>query len=621
MRVIGTAGHVDHGKSTLVQRLTGIDPDRWTEEKIRGLTIDLGFAWFDLPSGETVGIVDVPGHRDFIENMLAGIGGIDVVLLVVSADEGIMPQTREHLAILDLLAIPNGFIVISKIDLIQDEEWLDLIELDIQETIHDTSLENAEILRVSAKTNDGISDLIVKLSSILENTPLRIDYNQPRLPVDRVFTVEGFGTVVTGTLSGGTLAIGDTIEIQPKAIQGRIRGLQSYQQEIEVAIPGSRVAVNISGLSVDDISRGDVLAYPNQLETTQLIDVHFRHLADVERPLKHNAEVKFFSGASETIAHVRLLDSDNLPADTTAWMQLRLRDALALTQGERFILRYPSPAQTIGGGVIVNSQPEQRWKRFDVNVIEQLEIRLEGTPSERVTQATDTDIPQKWVHLQKATAYTEADLNEAIDIALEENRIIVLSDNTFWAMKRFQRVQQKMLAIVENYHLQHPLKSGISREELRSRLNIKNSLLSTILTQTDQLRTFQDVIIRQGFEIQFSQIQKKTIEVLMQEMNANSSMPPSYKEALEIVGEDVLHALIDLEEIIQISSDVIFKEDAFHHMIQVVLSLIDTHGEVEAKLVRDTLQTSRKYAIALLEYLDSIGVTRRIGDVRVRGKG
>ncbi len=620
MRVVGTAGHVDHGKSTLVQRLTGIDPDRWAEEKKRGLTIDLGFAWFDLPNGGTVGVVDVPGHRDFIENMLAGIGGIDLVLLIIAADEGIMPQTREHLAILDLLAIPNGLIVITKTDLIQDEEWLDLIELDIQETVHGTVLENAEILRVSAKTNEGISDLIDILSSTLDSIPNHTDYKQPRLPVDRVFTVDGFGTVVTGTLSGGTLEIGDTIEIQPQSLQGRIRGLQSYKQEIQVAIPGSRVAVNISGVDVDDINRGDVLAYPNQLATTQLIDVHFRHLSGVDKPLKHNAEVKFFSGASETIAHVRLLDNDNLPADATGWLQLSLRDALALTQGERFILRYPSPPQTIGGGVIVNPQPDRRWKRFDKDVIQQLETRLQGTPSERVMQATDIDIPQKWVHLQKATAYSDDVLSEAIQNALEENRIILLPDDTFWSMRRFQVIQQKMIEIVGNYHTQFPLKLGIPREELRSRLNIKNKLLTILLALTDEVQISKDVITLVGFEIQFSASQEKLKQALLHQMSDMPFMPPSYKEALEIVGDGVLHALIDLGEIIQISSDVIFKIDAYRHMSKTVLALIDTEDEVDAKLVRDTLNTSRKYAIALLEHLDAIGVTRRVGDVRVRGK-
>jgi len=620
MRVIGTAGHVDHGKSTLVQRLTGIDPDRWKEEKARGLTIDLGFAWFDLADGETVGIVDVPGHRDFIENMLAGVGGIDAALLVIAADEGVMPQTREHLAILDLLAIPKGLILITKSDLIQDDEWLDLIELDIQDVVSGTALENAPILRVSAKTGNGIDDLLQQLSLILNDLPPRTDYNQPRLPVDRVFTVEGFGTVVTGTLSGGTLESGDIVELQPTGIQGRIRGLQSYQQDIEVALPGSRVAVNISGVRKDDITRGDVLAYPGQLQATQLIDVHFQHLGDVDRPLKHNSEVKFFSGASETIATVRLLGDETLMPGKSGWLQLRLRDAIPLTQRDRFILRYPSPAQTIGGGVIVNPNPGKRWKRFDKTILEQLQTRLEGTPLERVVQAADKEIPQKYVHLQKTTAYSDAELDNAIEEALAENRLILLPDDTFWAMSRYQAMQGQIVSLVSDYHQQNPLRAGMPREELRSRLNIKNALLAILLGTQDYVAIHAEIVKLPDYEIQFTEKQQSAIATLEKEMEINPFTPPSYKEAVSIVGEDVLRALIDLEAIVQVSADVIFSTVAYQEMLSGVLALIDEQGEIDAKMVRDTFNTSRKYAIALLEYLDSIGVTKRVGDMRVRGK-
>ena len=619
MRVIGTAGHVDHGKSTLVQRLTGIDPDRWAEEKARGLTIDLGFAWFDLPDDETVGVVDVPGHRDFIENMLAGVGGIDAVLLIIAADEGIMPQTREHLAILDLLAIPQGLILITKTDLIEDDEWIDLIELDIRDIVENTALQDAEILRVSAKTGEGIDSLVNRLSIILNDLPPRTDYNQPRLPVDRVFTVEGFGTVVTGTLSGGTLQIGDTVELQPTDIQGRVRGLQSYKQDIDVALQGSRVAVNISGVSKDNITRGDVLAYPGQLEATQLIDVHFQHLSDVDRPLKHNSEVKFFSGASETIATIRLLGDDVLAPGASGWLQLRLRDAIPLTQRDRFILRYPSPAQTIGGGLIVNPHPEKRWKRFDSTVLAQLQTRLEGTPAERVVQAADTETPQKYVHLQKTTAYSEAELDIAIEEALAENRLKLLPDDTFWSMRRYQAIQEQITDYVSDYHRKRPLRLGMPREELRSRLGIKNALLSILLDSQSYVVISADLVKLPDFAIQFTSQQESSIAKLEQAMMNQPFTPPSYKEAIEIVGDDVLHTLIDLENIVQVSEDVIFSADAYQQMVSGVLSLLDEHQEIDAKIVRDTFSTSRKYAIALLEYLDSIRVTRRVGDMRIKG--
>ena len=298
MRVIGTAGHVDHGKSTLVKRLTGINPDRLAEEKARQMTIDLGFAWLTLPDGEEVGIVDVPGHRDFIENMLAGVGGIDAVMLVIAADEGVMPQTREHLAILNLLGIAHGLIVLNKVDLVSDDEWLDLVEQDIMEVTQGTTLDGAQVIRVSAHTGEGISELLDTLSNLLSNIPTRPDYGQPRLSIDRVFTISGFGTVVTGTLLGGSLHVGDEIVIEPAGLRGRIRGLQSHKQSVEAVHPGSRTAVNISGIEKRAVSRGDMLTLPNQIRPTVLADVRFHHLDDTGRPLKHNVEVKIFSGAA-----------------------------------------------------------------------------------------------------------------------------------------------------------------------------------------------------------------------------------------------------------------------------------------------------------------------------------
>lgn len=619
MRVIGTAGHVDHGKSTLVQKLTGIDPDRWAEEKARGLTIDLGFAWFNLPDGEMVGVVDVPGHRDFIENMLAGVGGIDAALLVIAADEGIMPQTREHLAILDLLGIKNGLIILSKIDLIEDDEWIDLIELDIQEVIQDTALADADIIRVSAHTGAGIDTLISRLTTLLADLPPRTDYNQPRLPVDRVFTVEGFGTVATGTLSGGTLSVGETIELQPSSIKGRIRGLQSYKQDIEIALPGSRVAVNITGVDKDQIQRGDVLAYPSQLRATYLIDVHFRHLADVDYPLKHNSEVKFFSGASESIANVRLLNDEALAAGDSGWLQLRLRDAIPLTQRDRFILRYPSPAQTIGGGLIVNPHPEKRWKRFQKTIIADLQTRLEGTPAERITQAADSEIPRKYVHLQQETGYSDTELDSAIEEALSDNRLIQLSDNTFWATSHYQAILGKIDNILQEYHRDFPLRLGIPREELRSRLGIKNALLTILLEVQENIVINGNLLKIASHEIQFTQKQEQAINQLIQAMQSTPYTPPSFKEASEMVGEDILYALIDLSEIILVQADIIFSRNIYDEMVSVILKLIEENGDIDAKTVRDHFGTSRKYAIGLLEHLDNLRITKRIGDVRVKG--
>ena len=321
--VIGTAGHVDHGKSTLVKALTGIDPDRLAEEKAREMTIDLGFAWLVLPGGETVGVVDVPGHRDFIENMLAGVGGIDLALFVIAADEGIMPQTREHLAILDLLGIGRGIVALTKVDLVDDPEWLSLVKEEISGALAGTALTGAPIVPVSARTGEGLDILITTLEAMLSDTPPRPDRGRPRLPVDRVFTMSGFGAVVTGTLTGGSIQVGEEVAIQPTGLRARIRGLQSHKQSVKMAPPGSRVAINLSGVEASQIRRGDVITRPGLLQPSTLMDVQFRLLSDAGRPLLHNAEVKLFTGAAEAVAHVRLLGDKVLQPGKTGWLQLR----------------------------------------------------------------------------------------------------------------------------------------------------------------------------------------------------------------------------------------------------------------------------------------------------------
>jgi len=381
MRVIGTAGHVDHGKSTLVEALTGTHPDRLKEEREREMTIDLGFAWLTLPSGEPISIVDVPGHEDFIKNMLAGVGSIDAALLVVAADEGVMPQTREHLAILDLLKIDRGVVALTKTDMVDEEGWLDLVQDEIARTLAPTSLAGAPILPVSARQRQGVQELLATLEHVLAETPTRRDLGRPRLAIDRVFTIQGFGTVVTGTLLDGRLRLGDEVEILPQGLKARIRGLQTHKQKVEMAVPGSRVAVNLVGVTTEDLKRGDVLTYPGLLKPTQLVDVQVTLVSDAPRPLRHNMALDFFSGASEIPAHVRLLGVQTLEPGQTGWAQLVLDAPAVVAKHDRFILRQPSPSLTIGGGVIVDPHAPRRHRRFRPETVTRLETLAHGTPA------------------------------------------------------------------------------------------------------------------------------------------------------------------------------------------------------------------------------------------------
>jgi selenocysteine-specific elongation factor len=620
MRVIGTAGHVDHGKSTLVRCLTGIDPDRLVEEKAREMTIDLGFAWLRLPTDEMVGIVDVPGHRDFIENMLAGVGGIDAVLLVIAADEGVMPQTREHLAILNLLGIQFGLIVLTKIDMVDDPDWLDMIEQDIRQVVSATALAESEIVRVSARTGAGIPALVQKIAGLLDGMPPRADYNHPRLPVDRVFTVAGFGTVVTGTLLGGLLRVGQEVEIQPAEIRARIRGLQSYKQTVETAESGSRVAVNLSGIEKKAVNRGDVLALPGALQPTILVDVHFRHLADASRALKHNTQVKFFSGAAEAVGQVRLLADEELAPGAEGWAQIRLEKPLALAQGDRFILRYPSPPETVGGGLVVNPHPGQRWKRFRDDVIEQLETRVMGTPAERVAQAAARREPIKRAALQKLVGYSDQELEAAIQEGIAGNQLAALPDGMFMAAATLRQIQDELWHEVSGFHAANPLRLGVSREELRSRLALKNTTFAMILERTEGVISQNDLVRWHDHEVRFTPQQETTIQQLEQVLEAQPFTPPPASELAEMVGGDVLRALVEMGSLVQAQPDIIFSQAAYQHMMSAILDMIATSGQVTAGEVRDLFQTSRKYAIGLLEYLDAQGITRRAGDTRVRGR-
>ena len=619
MYVIGTAGHVDHGKSTLVEALTGIDPDRLAEEKEREMTIDLGFAWLSLGDGEEVGVVDVPGHRDFIENMLAGVGGIDLALFVVAADEGVMPQTREHLAILDLLDVQSGVVALTKIDLIDDPDWLELVTLDLHEVLAGTALAEAPILPVSARTGAGLDDLRAVLWERLTAVSPRPDLARPRLPIDRVFSLSGFGTVVTGTLSDGRFRLGDAVEIQPSGLKGRIRGLQTHKTKLDTARPGSRVAINLTGIDRDQVQRGDVVAAPGILSATILLDAAYRHLADAPAPLKHNTEVKLFVGAAEVVARARVLGAPQINPGEEGWLQLALEQPVAVARGDRFILRRPSPGATLGGGKVLDPHPGRRHRRFRPEVVARLQTLAQGTPADLLLQALARLEPVTQV---KLLAQAGLETGEAVALLTElerENQIVRL-DQQLMTRAGWQRLLDKLVEIVRRYHLENPLRLGVPREEARSRLKLSPAVFNPLVdeaVQNNLILSGEMTLRLPGHEIAFTPAQQTAVSTLQRQMAAAGINSPSVKECKTAVGDAVYLALLDLGQLRQLNDDVVYAEAQYEQFTGQIVRYLEKNGRINAAQARDLLQTSRKYAIALLEHLDDIKVTKRVGDDRV----
>ncbi|MCB0046925.1 MAG: selenocysteine-specific translation elongation factor [Caldilineaceae bacterium] len=633
MRVIGTAGHVDHGKSSLVRALSGIDPDRLQEEKARGMTIDLGFAWLDLPGAsgrpEAVGIVDVPGHIDFIKNMLAGVGGIDAALLIVAADEGVMPQTREHLAILHLMGVTQAVVAMTKIDLIDDEEWLDLVELEIDELLEGTDLAGAPVVRVSAHTGVGLDALRIALAHALAELPPRRNRARPRLPIDRIFSLSGFGTIVTGTLSDGRLRVGDRVEILPAGLEARVRGLQTHKQPVEEGEPGSRLAINLTGVSVEDLHRGDVVARPGDARATTLLDVSFRLLADVEQPLPHNCAVDFFTGAAETPARVRVLGVEQIEPGGQGWLQLRLARPVAAEPGDRYILRRPSPSSTLGGGVILDAHPRRRWKRFDPAVIERLETLAQGTPGEILLQTLErtplTTLPdllaRSGLDLETARA-AYADLM-ATDAVLE---LGAGQDAAILSAGQWQEITGQLVGLLADFHAQAPLRRGLPHSEARTRLTIGGRTLSPRLfaglaerAGHEGLVQADDSFIWQaGFAPQPTPGQQAAVTRTLAAFAAAPFTPPNQAETLKLLGNDeaLLEMLVEQSLLLRFGGILLRPED-FLAMRTVVTRHLRDKGSITLAETRDLFSTSRKYAQAMLEELDAQRVTRRQGDLRV----
>jgi selenocysteine-specific elongation factor len=627
VRVIGTAGHVDHGKSTLIHALTGTHPDRLKEEQEREMTIVLGFAWWQLPNGEDVGVVDVPGHRDFIENMLSGVGGIDAALFVVAADEGVMPQTREHLAILDILQVQGGVVALTKIDAVDDPDWLNLVEEDVRQVIAETVLKDAPIIRVSAKEKTNLDELQSALEDVLSQHPSRPDLGRPRLPIDRVFTIAGFGTVVTGTLIDGAFGVGDEVVILPDELRGRVRGLQTHKQKEETAQPGSRTAMNISGVDVGEIQRGQVVVSPDTLKPSRRLDVQFRLLGDASQPLKHNDEVKLFIGAAEVIARVRLIGAKELKPGEEGWLQLELQEPTLSVRGDRYILRRPSPGETLGGGAVLDPHPKSRYKRFAPEVLERLEALTAGTPTEVFMQALLGLGVGPYSEVVKASHLEKDVADKSASELITSDQIIVLqgdpdkithgsliASRSFWEITKARSLNE-----VSQHHSANLLRRGMPREELKSRLGMDAQIFNLVvarLVEEGQIEEGGALINLPGHAISFSAKQKKKVDGLLARFAQSPFSPPTIKECVGEVGEDVYQALVDLDTLLPVSQEVVFRQEDYQAAVKQVSDFIKKNETLTLAQARDHLGTTRRYVQDLLEFMDKQGITVREGDAR-----
>jgi selenocysteine-specific elongation factor len=609
----------------LIERLTGIHPDRLREEQEREMTIDLGFAWMTLPGGEEIGIIDVPGHRDFIENMLAGVGGIDAALFVIAGDEGVMPQTREHLAILDLLEVPHCIVALTKIDLVEDREWLQLVKDDAETLFKETRFRGAEIVEVSAISGEGIDDLKNAIERTLVASTPRLDLGRPRLPIDRAFTIAGFGTVVTGTLIDGHLEIGNEILVLPAGLKGRIRGLQTHKTQVEKAIPGSRVAANLASVDVNRVVRGDVVCIKGDFEQTNILDASVRLLRDAPGVMKHNQQVKVFLGTAQRVARVRLLGTERLSPGEEGWIQLVFEDPVIAARGDRFILRRPSPGATIGGGRVADAHPVRRYRRMDPDSIKRLEGLMAGGSDEILRQ---TILECGIIPIKEAVSRAGLDREQAKEglgkliekgeiISMEEGNIDVDEETLVIERSTLRAWLGKMTRELERFHTQYPLRPGMPREELKSRMKIGSRDYSLLLEHAVKEESVQIEGYRvRNFqhEPRLNDVQTKNWEELKERFQTSGYAPPSVKECIQSVGEEVMGYLLSQGELIKLSESVVFEVNDYRKMVDAIRDTLSVKDELTVAEVRDIFGTSRKYALALMEHLDEIGVTKREGD-------
>jgi len=622
---IGTAGHIDHGKSALVRALTGIDPDRLAEEQRRGMTLDLGFAHLDLPGGQRVGIVDVPGHEALIHNMLAGAGGLDLVMLVVAADEGIMPQTREHLDIVRFLPVSGGVIVVTKVDLVDDPEWLAAVEEEVRSLTAGTVLGGAPIVRVSAKTGAGISDLVAVLDQIVGSVPDRPADGAVRLPIDRSFTIQGFGTVVTGTLWSGTIAAGDALQILPAARGVRVRGLHVHGQPVPAAVAGSRVAVNLAGLDKNEVGRGDVLATPNAFTTTDRLDVRLKLLGGVPA-VGHSSRVHVHLGAGEAIARVAMVDRSRLAPGDEALVQLRLDRRIVAVHGDHFVVRRYSPTQTLGGGVVVQASPPRRRKGAAVEVLRSVE---QTGPEALVVGAVAAKGPAGMPVSDVASAAgLDAGAGRTAVAAARAARSVTAIGDRLFATSVIDGVGRKLVETLAAYHKQTPWRSGMPRDELKGRVTSgpADRLFDHVMGALREQGAVVDLggLIGLSGHTPLIDAADQRLKIGLAAAFERAGASPPAPEQLRGLGdpqavERMLQTLLDDRMIVQVAADVRVSAAAVEGVRRTIVDMARAGHDVTVASLRDRLQTNRKFALAVLEYFDRLKVTRRVGDRRVLG--
>jgi selenocysteine-specific elongation factor len=628
--ILGTAGHIDHGKTTLIKTLTSVDLDRLKEEKERGITIELGFTSLTLPSGQMVGVVDVPGHEKFVKTMVAGVGGIDIVLFTIAADEGIMPQTREHLDICQLLKIKRGVIALTKADLV-DEEWLQMVEGEVRDFTKGTFLEPAPVVPLSSTTGQGIPSLLSALDTVAKEVEERTSQGLFRLPIDRVFSMKGFGTVVTGTLISGTISLGESVEILPENIEAKIRGVQVHNQQVEEAGAGLRTAINLQGVEKDSLERGSVLVRPHTIYPTSRIDVKIEHLASNSKPLKNRSVVRFHSGTSEVLALLILLEGDELPPGGNALAQLKLEKPIVVLPRDRFVIRSYSPVFTIGGGKVLDATP-QKHKRFAQEILAHLHAIQEGSDKENthlvVTYSGWTGLDLKELTLKIGTS--PAQLSPLIEELIKEGRLILVDkeSNRVIAAHTYQELKSSLIAQIKDYHKKFPLKKGMSKEELKSKLPhpIDPRLFNYLLT--DVLKASLITIEKEHLWLNehkplLKDSQKALRDTIEHTFRKGNLSPPSFKELIEQLAsnEKETKSIIDLltveGTVVKVKENLWFHRDALEGIKKQLVEFIKKHGEITTPQFKELTQASRKYTIPLLEYFDQSKVTIRVGEKRI----